>query len=1510
MKSLAKQAALLLGMVALPATTSLAQGWSGFGDVNVPVPGFGAGGFTNTPIPGYDNNTSPFGGAGSSTSPTTSTVKPAPNTLGGLLPREWKLNTEGRYSIRVNGKDSEVYRISRTHVFNKGNGADLGPNIVPLPQAAVSTEDLLAKLQTQQAISKRTHWVVLEKEGSVEKTYLSRLVNVVLKRPSEARNLGRGLGALKTVVPSGTANAVYEFAGPVDALRAAEALRAMSDSVVSAEPIVAMNAPVTKFRPNDPFYPPTGTYPDGQWHLPFMNCEAAWDVSKGRLVRIYLIDDGIAFSHQDLRRNVSPGWNYFTDSTDVYQAGIFGNHGTQMGGLISAMTHNRLGVAGVSFESRVTAYALVAFVGESSDAGLYSQLILPTEIGDSVNPGGRANVSSNSWGYVRQYEEYPQEWRNATEDAMRRGNGGRGLPYVVAAGNLADIVPEYQEVGTDAPHSRRVTISVGSINAFQLPALYSEPGAALTCLGPSDDRPAPPPRLLTTAAPNGYTNQSGWTSGAAANVAGVIGLMVRTKFNLNTRDIQEIIHRTTDWIPDPTWIIHNANGYTWHFNYLYGSGSINASAAVSTARRWKNLRPALSRNYSSETEVVIPNPGAATKNFRVPNVPKIRVEHALFTATLLHPRGSELMVRVTSPGGRTSIMVAGNPAIDLGRPPTWDYKTNFSWGECSGGDWRFQVVDLFGNGFGPGILQTVTMEIFGGPAPVATDIPDILNSGSPNFCVNWHPDMPPLASDELPPAYEICHRYEEYGGGPSKINATQCPIRYWAKGLPAGMFVDDVTGQIKGTPAGIDPPPDQPPGTPIFYNVVLYAQNERGTNSKAMRMRVYPWVPDPFPEPSNVATATVGEPFVWRINYREDAPHRYRIGGPTPLLADDGRTPNLPPELRPGQTPLCDGNAYILSGDPVTNTFTADVTHGPANSTDLLPSTNIVQIQSVIIDVGGVLQDATAVVPRPYTVSGGAINWSPPGIEPLPGATYQVNFVETTPGGMVIQGVPQTAGFYHFSIRADNYCGTKTLDFYLNVQPAGRGYAAAANIPGQKFTVDGADSWFNDDLAGVDGSSALVSPIFDQNPGETTRRTADLTTRVQGPATIRFCWRSKTATDDSGKFLIDSNLVASISQVSPPISGGTQGWIKEAFNIPAGLHTVTWRYHNFDSSENASDHVWVDDIVIEYPNLRTSLDITKADIVVSSSGSTTIPLPWLIDPLVNPTLFAAPTLKSAFDPLLGLNVLPNLTEARPATWSVQNRQRVLGANAVQSGPINDSETSSLEIKVPGPARVDFQWKVHTTNSDGNIGDFLSFSIDGVQNAALSGVTGWIRREAVLTESKVYTLRFTYAKDASPAPLEYLWGPDLIPNTGDDQTDNGPDRLPGTPDDLKDKAWVDGFICTPLDLPSAAIAASMSPSNSVGSAAPVSAASFAVAGSGDAAGSEAGFSRTEENGQVVYTYQVDTARAGSARTGQISSDGVTWQTATSVLHRQEGTLQTYQVRGSLNDANYNFFRVVP
>lgn len=124
--------------------------------------------------------------------------------------------------------------------------------------------------------------------------------------------------------------------------------------------------PAFAFTPNDPYF-------IDQWHLGRINMSRAWDiVGNSSSVTIAIIDSGVDIAHPDLignlwtNTNEVPGDNLDNDNNgyidDIHGWNFTNNnnnpqdtdgHGTAVAGVVAAATNNALGVAGVSFNSKI-----------------------------------------------------------------------------------------------------------------------------------------------------------------------------------------------------------------------------------------------------------------------------------------------------------------------------------------------------------------------------------------------------------------------------------------------------------------------------------------------------------------------------------------------------------------------------------------------------------------------------------------------------------------------------------------------------------------------------------------------------------------------------------------------------------------------------------------------------------------------------------------------------------------------------------------------------------------------------------------------------------------------------------------------------------------------------------------------------------------------------------------------------------------------------------------------------
>ena len=136
---------------------------------------------------------------------------------------------------------------------------------------------------------------------------------------------------------------------------------------------------------NDPLY-------GIEWGLRKLQADSAWLVENGNAdVVIGMLDTGIDPQHEDLSANIwtNPnevagnrldddhnsyvddvhGWNFVSNTNDVNDDA---GHGTHVAGIAAAVTNNSIGVAGVSWHSKLMAVKVLNLNGE----GLYSDIAL------------------------------------------------------------------------------------------------------------------------------------------------------------------------------------------------------------------------------------------------------------------------------------------------------------------------------------------------------------------------------------------------------------------------------------------------------------------------------------------------------------------------------------------------------------------------------------------------------------------------------------------------------------------------------------------------------------------------------------------------------------------------------------------------------------------------------------------------------------------------------------------------------------------------------------------------------------------------------------------------------------------------------------------------------------------------------------------------------------------------------------------------------------------------------
>lgn len=312
--------------------------------------------------------------------------------------------------------------------------------------------------------------------------------------------------------------------------------------------------------PNDPMY---ATH---QWHYPAVGLPSAWNVTKGSVVVVAVVDTGVRFDHPDLVGLSVPGWDFVDGDPDATDPGCPAvdptepSHGTHVAATVAALTDNGAGVAGVTWGG-VTGVRIMSLrvLGEdpvSGECGVGTGADLAAAVVFAADNG--AKVVNMSLG-----GSYSQSADLALTYAY-----SRGVVLAAAAGN------EGSSVSFPAWHPNVIAVAATACDNSR--ASYSNFGSSVDLAAPGGAATANCPG----SSPLGWVWSASWapasgygywgfrgTSMATPHVSGVAALLVGRGVTSPQQVLQRLAQTATDLGPagwDP----------------YFGWGLLNAAAAV------------------------------------------------------------------------------------------------------------------------------------------------------------------------------------------------------------------------------------------------------------------------------------------------------------------------------------------------------------------------------------------------------------------------------------------------------------------------------------------------------------------------------------------------------------------------------------------------------------------------------------------------------------------------------------------------------------------------------------------------------------------------------------------------------------------------------------------------------------------------------------------------------------------------------------------------------------------
>ena len=229
-----------------------------------------------------------------------------------------------------------------------------------------------------------------------------------------------------------------------------------------------------------------------QWALP----KIGWDQIYGKVVtkgtaRVALLDTGIDATHPDLKANVIAGTSILDGSNGLKD---LSGHGTQMAGIVAAVTGNSKGIAGVAYRGiKLMPVTVLDATGTGQDSDIIQGIVWAADNGANVILMAFSNP------------DFSQHLQDAIDYAW-----AKGIVLVAATGNSGVSTPTF-------PAGDHGVIGISATDE-------SDTLVATSNYGEDTFLAAPGTNIYTTTLGGSYTYISG-TSTSSAVVAGVAAFM-------------------------------------------------------------------------------------------------------------------------------------------------------------------------------------------------------------------------------------------------------------------------------------------------------------------------------------------------------------------------------------------------------------------------------------------------------------------------------------------------------------------------------------------------------------------------------------------------------------------------------------------------------------------------------------------------------------------------------------------------------------------------------------------------------------------------------------------------------------------------------------------------------------------------------------------------------------------------------------------------------------------------
>ena len=323
-----------------------------------------------------------------------------------------------------------------------------------------------------------------------------------------------------------------------------------SYGVIYAEPhyiYVTNRREEQRIEPNDEYYE------QYQWNLPMIGTSSGWKLSRGhKKVIIAVVDTGVAMTHPDLQGRLIEGYNSL-DPESLPEDDV--GHGTHVMGIISALTDNRLGIAGMTWFNQVMPIKVLDGSGMGSTYSVAEGIIWATDHGAQV-----INMSLGNYADAQ-----------FLHDAIRYAFNNDVI-LIAATGNDNTNQPGY-------PAAYPEVFAVSATNQDGKRAIFANYGEYVDVVAPGE-------HIASTYLDGQYASLSG-TSMASPHVAALAALIRSAHPNLTNIEIYDIMRQSA--------VDLGAKGK----DRYYGYGQIHIHRALQVAANPTILLEANDQNHDS-----------------------------------------------------------------------------------------------------------------------------------------------------------------------------------------------------------------------------------------------------------------------------------------------------------------------------------------------------------------------------------------------------------------------------------------------------------------------------------------------------------------------------------------------------------------------------------------------------------------------------------------------------------------------------------------------------------------------------------------------------------------------------------------------------------------------------------------------------------------------------------------------------------------------------------------------